>query len=255
MTDADVRPIEHQGASAIAVIFAGGVGSRMGYAKGPKQFMQSVGKPIIIYTLELFQQHEEMDAVYISTVSTHIEHMEKLVQQFDLDKVRKIVPGGTSAHGSIINGLQAAVDDGQPEDSVVLIHDGVRPIVSKSLISRNISETQTAGSSISSIPAFETVCESSDGIVVDTVFNRDNMYILQAPQSFRLGHIYKTNQKAVDDNLVGQFVDQANMMSRYGESINLTLGFRGNVKITIQEDLDWFNYLIETGKYNNLINR
>lgn len=251
MTDNPV--LEDKKSRNIAVIFAGGIGSRMGYKDGPKQFMNSVEKPIIVYTLERFQSHKEVDDIYISTVSTHIDYMQELVEEFNLDKVRKIVPGGDSAHASIINGIEAVYGDGHPEDAILLIHDGVRPIVSHSMISQSIEDTLATGSSVTCVPAYETVCESGDGVVAGNVLDRDKLYILQAPQCFPLGIAYKINQKAIADGLVGTFVDQANMMNKYDQPVNLTEGMRGNVKITVPGDFDYFNYLVESGKYQQII--
>lgn len=240
-------------ARAIAIIFAGGTGSRMGNKDGPKQFMAASGKPLIVYTLELFQKHAGIDAVYISTVRTQIAHMSQLVQDHGLSKVRKVVPGGDTAHASIICALDAAAADGQPDDAVALIHDGVRPVVPLALISQNIRDTLATGSSITCIPAYETVCRAHDGMAGDEVLDRDNLYILQAPQCFRLGHVRRINQRAIDEGRVGSFVDMANMMNRYGEAVNLTHGIRGNIKITVQHDFDYFEYLVRTGKYPHII--
>jgi 2-C-methyl-D-erythritol 4-phosphate cytidylyltransferase len=129
----------------------------------------------------------------------------------------------------------------------------VRPLIPKSLVSQNIDDTLATGSSITSIPAFETVCHSHDGVVADSVLDRDKMFTLQAPQCFKLGHISSINKRAISDHKVGSFVDMANMMSHYGESVNLTQGVRGNIKITVPDDFDYFNYLVESGKYERFI--
>lgn len=237
----------------IVIIFAGGIGSRMGYKDGPKQFMKAAEKPVIVYTLELFQNHEEIDDIYISTVKTHIDYLEELIEEFNINKVRKIVEGGDTAHASIINSLEAIKADKQDDNSTILIHDGVRPIVSKSMISQNIEDVDMTGTSITCIPAYETVCESGDGVTADNVLDRDKLYILQAPQCFRLGDIYETNQLAIKDNTVGEYVDQANLTNHYGKSVNLTEGIRGNIKITVPNDFEYFNYLVEADKYKPII--
>jgi 2-C-methyl-D-erythritol 4-phosphate cytidylyltransferase len=238
----------------IAVIFAGGVGSRMGHPDGPKQFIEVQDKPIIVYTLEHFQNHKNIDAVYVSCLEGHIPQMQKLLGEYSLSKVASVVKGGDSAHASIYNGLQAAMEDPENNGSeAVLIHDGVRPIINNKLIDDNIDSVKKYGSSISSIPAFETVAQSVDGgKTVDRVTARDLMYVLQAPQSFRLEDIHETNRQALEDGLMGTFIDQAHMMNHYGHELHMIDGFRGNVKVTVPLDLTYFNFLVESGKFEEV---
>lgn len=238
----------------IAVIFAGGVGSRMNHPDGPKQFIKVNDKPIIVYTLEHFQNHPGIDAIYISCLQEGLELTERFVREYNLSKVKKVVKGGDSAQESIFNGLTAAIEDEENhEGTCVLIHDGVRPIINNKLINDNIASVQQFGSAISSIPAFETVARSLDsGVTVDNVENRDLMYILQAPQSFRLHDIHAAHQRSIDEGMMGRFIDQAHMMNHYGHDIHMIDGFRGNVKITVPLDLAYFNFLVSSGEFENV---
>ncbi len=238
----------------IVVVFAGGVGSRMGSPNGPKQFMEVRDKAIIVYTLEHFQNHKDIDGIYISCIEGHIPHMKGLMSAHGIDKVRAVVPGGETAQESIYNGLQAAMDDPETTgDETVLIHDGVRPIINNKLIEDNIESVEKYGNAISSIPAFETVAQSVDeGKTVDKVTARDLMYVLQAPQSFRLKDIHATNHQALEDGLMGKFIDQAHMMNYYGNTLHMIDGFRGNVKITVPLDFTYFNFLVESGEFKNV---
>lgn len=237
----------------IAVIFAGGVGTRMGNPNLPKQLMEVEGKPILRYTLELFQEHPTIDGIYLIVAKERVDTIWKLVNDGKLSKVQAVVEGGNSAHESIHNGLKAARADGVDDDAVVLIHDGVRPIISSGLISRNIAQVLELGSAITSIPAYETVAISRDGHQVEAVPNRAEMFALQAPQSFRLGKILAVNDKAADENKIGSFIDQAHLMSFYGEAIHLLQGIRSNIKITVPGDLDHFEFLVNSGKYKEII--
>lgn len=238
----------------IVAIFAGGTGSRMGHPDGPKQFLEVNNKPIIVYTLEHFQNHKDIDAIYISCIDGHIPYMKGLVSTYGLSKVKSIVKGGDSAQESIYNSLQAAVED--PDNSgeeTVMIHDGVRPIINNRLINDNISSVRKYGSAVSSIHAFETVAQSVDeGKTVDRVTARELMYILQAPQSFKLRNIYEINHQALEDGLMGQFIDQAHMMNHYGQELHMIEGFRGNVKITVPLDFAYFKFLVESGEFKNV---
>jgi 2-C-methyl-D-erythritol 4-phosphate cytidylyltransferase len=233
---------------AIAIVFAGGIGSRMTKVQQPKQFQAVEGKPIMAHTLEHFQQHAEVSAIYISCVATHIEQAWALVRSYGFDKVRDIVPGGTSAQESIYNAMRSASGDGLGEDTITLVHDGVRPLINGQLISRNIETACESGNAITAIPCFETVARSiDDAATVETVTKRDEMYILQAPQTFPLGLALRTNARSVEEGLLGSFVDQAQLMKHYGEKLHLVSGFRGNVKLTTDLDLLQFELLASSG--------
>lgn len=241
-------------AGAVAVVFAGGVGSRMKRAEQPKQFVLVEGKPILVRTLEHFQSHPEISAVYLSCIASHLDDAWALVRSFGLDKVRRIVCGGASAQESIYNGLRSAADDGVAQDAVVLVHDGVRPLINAPLISRNIAMVRARGNGITAIPCFETTARSVDGaLTVEHVTRREEMHVLQAPQGFRLGTACELNARAVADGLLGTFVDQAQLHKHYGKELHLVRGFRGNVKITTELDLLQYRLLASTGHLVSVI--
>ena len=127
----------------IAIIFAGGSGVRMG-AGIPKQFLVINGKPVIVHTLQLFQYHDEIDKIYISVLEDYIGYMKELVDEYRLHKTASIIPGGDTAQDSIYNALKKAESE-NPPDSIVLLHDGVRPFVSYEVISENIAGVKEIG--------------------------------------------------------------------------------------------------------------
>ena len=129
----------------IGVIFAGGVGKRMNSRVKPKQFIDVYGKPIIIHTLELFENHPEIDAIAVACLEDWIPYLQELLEKFNIKKVKKIVPGGASGQESIYNGLKAAEDIAQGEKSIVLIHDGVRPLINEKTITDNIESVRKHG--------------------------------------------------------------------------------------------------------------
>jgi len=239
---------------AIAIVFAGGIGSRMKKVEQPKQFQPVEGKPILVHTLEHFQEHSDVGSIYISCVASHLDDAWALVRDYGIDKVRTIVPGGASAQESIYNGLRSASADGVPDEAVVLVHDGVRPLINQELITRNIETARQQGNAITAIPCFETVARSVDfAATIESVPRRDEMHILQAPQTFPLGLARRLNARSVEDGLLGSFVDQAQMMEHYGEKLNLVQGFRGNVKITTDLDLLQFELLVSSGHLATVI--
>ncbi len=217
-------------------------------AEVPKQFRVVEGRPILVRTLEHFQRHEDVDGIYLSCLSAYVEHAVSLVQQFGLTKVRGITPGGETSQHSIFNALRYAVEDGVPDETIALIHDGVRPVINPGLISANVRSAEQYGSAITAIPCFETVAVSLDGAcTVDAVPSRQLMHVLQAPQTFRLGEAYRMNARSLDEGLIGTFVDQAHLMNHYGRRLHMVPGLRGNVKITTDFDLLGFRLMVEAG--------
>ena len=148
----------------IGVIFAGGVGSRMHSKDRPKQFLDIYNKPIIVHTIEHFQNSEDIDSIVVVCIEGWIDYMNQLVYQYRLNKVKKIVPGGKTGQLSIYNGLIAAQEIARDEENIVLIHDGVRPLINEELIKRNIQDVKDYGSSITS------------GIVKETIVDNGNEY-------------------------------------------------------------------------------
>lgn len=235
-------------ADAIAIIFAGGLGSRMAHAPLPKQFVEVAGKAVLVHTLEHFQRHCGVRAAYVACLPAYVDHAWDLVRRFGLDKVKAITPGGETAQHSIFNAMKAALADGAAEDAAALIHDGVRPVISAALISQNIATADRHGSAITAIPCFETIAMSLDGAeTVSSVTQRELMYVLQAPQTFRLGEAYRVNMQSLTDGLLGKFVDQAHLMKHYGKALHMVPGFRGNVKLTTDFDLLQFQLLVKSG--------
>lgn len=220
----------------IAIIFAGGSGTRMRIHGLPKQFLKVDGKTVIIKTLENFEIHEDIDKIYIACKQEWIDYLKEEIDNSNIKKVAKIVPGGETGQDSIYNALKAAKKE-NPADSIVLIHDGVRPFISHDLISRNIEDVKKYGSSITSTPCYETAIMSSDGINVEDVPRRDIMYTAQAPQCFYLGNILEVHElvrKKIQK--YDGIVDSCNLMRNNGYDVHITIGPRNNVKVTTPSD-------------------
>lgn len=230
----------------IAIIFAGGTGQRCETGTNiPKQFIEVLGKPIIIHTLDIFQNHPEIDKIYIAIHPDYKSYMEELVQIHELTKVKGIVNGGASGQESIYNALLLAKEENFPDD-IVLIHDGVRPIVDNSVISKNIEYVKKYGSAITCTNCHETVLISTDGITPVFVPFRHNTYTAQAPQSFRLSEIldahYALHQRPEPyENMI----DSCTIFDYLGRKLFMVQGNRGNIKITTKEDLHILKALIE----------
>lgn len=228
----------------IAIIFAGGSGVRMG-AGVPKQFLEINGKPIIVHTLQLFQYHEMIDKIYISVLQDYIPYMKELVEEYRLSKVADVISGGETAQDSIYNALKKAESE-NPEDSIVLLHDGVRPFVSYEVISNNIKSVKEKGNAITCTPCFETIMVSKDGKHVDSVPYRKETFAAQAPQSFYLKDIIAAHDVVRNtESRYENMVDACTIIRSIGMEAHMVEGNRGNIKVTTPEDVYTFRALLQ----------
>lgn len=228
----------------IAIIFAGGSGVRMG-AGVPKQFLEINGKPIIIHTLQLFQYHDQIDKIYISVLADYIPYMRELVDEYRLSKVAEVIGGGETAQDSIYNALKKAENE-NPQDSIVLLHDGVRPFVSYEVISDNIRSVEEKGNGITCTPCYETIMISKDGGHVDSVPYRKETFAAQAPQSFYLKDIIAAHDAVRrTDTRYENMVDACTIIRSLGMEAHMVEGNRGNIKVTTPEDVYMFRALLQ----------
>lgn len=227
----------------IALVFAGGVGARMG-ASVPKQFLELNGKPILAHVLDLFERHKRIDGIYLVVAPENTACAADLASRHGITKLRRVVAGGSSAQDSIYNGLRALAED-VPADTVVLIHDGVRPYVESEVITANIDAALKYGNAVTYTPCFETILISSDGRTVDKMPFRRESYTAQAPQTFRLGDILSAHDAIRGrDGGYTDMIDQATICHTLGIAINLVPGNRGNIKVTTPEDLSMLGALL-----------
>ena len=225
----------------IAIIFAGGVGSRMGGNAVPKQFLRVDDVPIIVHTLQIFQNHDDIDKIYIAMLESYIPKMKRLVKIYDLSKVCAIVPGGATGQDSIYNALTKAAEE-NPADSIVLIHDGVRPILTEQVITNNIEGVRDFGSAITTIPCTETIVVSHDGLSSISIPPRKDLYKAQAPQSFILQDIIDAhNQVRNTPERYDNLVDSCSIYFKLNKPLHFVQGNLGNLKVTTPNDF----YIIE----------
>lgn len=223
----------------IAIIFAGGIGQRLnnGENSTPKQFLKINDKPIIIRTLELFQTHKDIDKIYISIHPDYDEYMQELVKYYYITKTAGIVNGGKTGQESIYNALKLAQKE-NPQDSIVLIHDGVRPNITEEVITKNIECTKKNGNAITCTSCFETILISENGINPEHVPYRKDTYAAQAPQTFHLGEVIEAHEitRKTNPNYT-DIVDTCTLYKTLNKKTFMVKGNRGNIKITTIEDL------------------
>lgn len=234
-----------------ALIFAGGTGQRMNSRTKPKQFLEVHGKPIIVYTMEQFQQHPEIDAIVVVCLESWIPYCKDLIFCYQLNKVLAVVPGGDSGQSSIYQGLlqlQATV----PEDSIVLIHDGVRPLIQGETISACIQCVKEHGSAITTAPAIETITVGSSDGRVGEIVDRSRCQMAKAPQCFYLRDIIKAHNCARMEGR-NDFIDSASIMRYYGYDLYSVVGGQENIKITTPNDYYMFRAILEARESSQIL--
>lgn len=220
----------------IAIVFAGGVGARMG-ASVPKQFLELNGKPVLAHTLALFQDHPLIDEIVLAVAPEYFDDCRALAAKYGVTKPLTLAESGDSAQASIYSGLKAAAAK-HPPKTVVLLHDGVRPYVLPEVIAANIEAVEKFGNAVTYTPCYETIVLSKDGSTISAMPYRRESYTAQAPQSFRLGDILAAHER-IRQRPEGytDMVDQATICWTLGIPLHLVPGNRGNVKITTPEDI------------------
>lgn len=227
-----------------AVIFAGGVGQRMNTASLPKQFLQVHGKPIIVHTIEKFQMCREIDKIVVVCVAEYLDYMQELKARYKLEKIFAIVPGGKNGQESIYRGLSAiAANPALQKEDIVLIHDGVRPVIDAETLRNNIQCVRENGTCVTVAKAIETILVLENDRVGEVV-DRSKCYLGRAPQSFRFKDIYEAHQKAIALNRM-DFIDSAMMMEFFGYEIHTVIGPVNNIKITTPMDYYMFKAMLD----------
>ena len=219
----------------IGVIFAGGVGTRMRSKDTPKQFLRVHDKPIIIHTLEHFENNTDVDAVVIACVEEWIPHLRNLLYTYRIEKVKKVVKGGATGQLSIYNGLLAAKEIAGSENAIVLIHDGVRPLINAELLTKNIECVRNNGSSVTASVVKETIVVADENGKVLQVPSREQSRVAKAPQCFWLNDILSAHNRALRENKTN-YIDSCTLMQHYGYSLFMVDGPYENIKITTPDD-------------------
>ena len=218
-----------------AVIFAGGIGQRMKSIDIPKQFLEIEGKPIIVRTMEHFSNHPMVDHMVVVCVENWRDELKRDIERFGIKKVIATVPGGASGHQSIHNGLVEVDKIAQPDD-IVLICDGVRPMLSEQLITQCIEDARKYGSAVPVTPSIDSVLYSEDGENCNKNYTRKKMFITQAPQGYTMEKIMWAHGEAEKRGM--DPVSSGELLIELGETIHIFQGIRENIKVTTPEDLE-----------------
>jgi len=226
----------------IALIIAGGSGARM-HQDIPKQFLTVNEKPVIVYTLEAFQKHAEIDVIAVVCIEGWDQVLWAYANQFNITKLKYIVPGGKNGQDSIRNGVYEIEKHYAPDD-IVLIHDAIRPMVSAEIISDCIVKTRKYGCAIATIPCAEAMMQTDDGIYSTGSYPRNNLKRTQTPQGFPIGKICDLHRRALEAGITNS-VASCTLMIEMGEQVYFSTGSEKNIKLTTVEDIDIFKALLE----------
>lgn len=220
------------------IIIAGGVGSRLG-AKVPKQFVEVLGKPIIAYTMDHFQNHPEIDGIELVCVDGYQEHLKEIADKYGITKVMKIVKGGSEYERSIMNGVAGLEGIAQPDD-VVMVHWAASPFINEEMITDNIRVCKEKGNAITASYSY-LLYGTNDGDCAKNNINRDSFMTLSAPQSF-LYKVITDIYKKVEEKDMFSYVEAHTpaFMEELGIPIFFSKGSHTNIKITEKEDVDLF---------------
>lgn len=221
-----------------AIILAGGVGSRFG-ADRPKQFVEVLGKPILVYTIEIFQNHPEIDAIEVVCVKSHIDYLKELVEKYNLTKVKWITEGGKEFQHSVINGINNLNDKIEDED-IVLVQYGASPFVTDDIITDAIRVCKEKGNSSPAMSSL-LLLGNNEGDKSTKWIDRDKVLVLNTPQCFKFSYITQLYQEAIEKDLIDKVPPHtAPLMYHMGREIYLSKSNQFNLKITNKEDLEIF---------------
>lgn len=232
-----------------ALIIAAGSGQRM-HMSTPKQFLEVEGKPILVHTLERFQKHPMIDAILVVTLAERVEEVRGWAESRRLSKLRWVVSGGATGQESIRNGVFELARH-LSQDDIVLVHDGIRPMVSDRIVSDSIETCRNFGNAITVLPSADALCRSKDGLVSEELAERSELWRTQTPQAVPLGTLVRAHEAALArgwTNIVATFA----LLIKLGIPIHFSRGSETNVKITTRGDLSIFKALLALERKGDL---
>lgn len=227
--------------SNVALLIAGGSGARM-HQNIPKQFLTVNERPVIVYTLEAFQKHADIDAIAVVCIEGWEQVLWAYANQFNITKLKYVIPGGKNGQDSIRNGVYE-LEKHYNADDIVLIHDAIRPMVSEEIISDCIVKVKQYGCAIATIPCAEAMLQTEDSVVSTGSYPRNNLKRTQTPQGFPIGKICDLHRRALEAGITNS-VASCTLMIEMGEQVHFSAGSEKNIKLTTVEDIDIFKALL-----------
>lgn len=240
----------------IAVILAGGVGSRVG-ADRPKQFVEVLGKPVLAYTIEVFQKHPEIDAIEVVCHKSWRDYLKKMAEEYGFDKVKWVADGGDTFQKSVLNGVNY-LEDKISRDDIILVHFGASPFITEDIITDCIRVCEKKGNAISTVDYFllSGVKHSLKSVddpenFTEEYIDRDTVACMNSPHAFNYGFIKDIYDEAVETGVINEVEPHTTtLMYKMGKRIYFAKGSQTNVKITRKEDFELFEgYVMQKREY------
>jgi len=225
----------------IALILAGGCGSRT-EQDIPKQFMNIYDKPLIIYTLENFERHPDIDGIVVVCLDGWHEVLKAYARQYGITKLKHVISGGEDGQKSTQKGIES-LKDICTEDDVVMVHDAIRPFITEEVITDAITKCKQKGSGLSAVRCQETIVRTDDGISGNEGIARAEIMRVQTPQAYKYGKALWAYEEADRQGITGEVYINT-LMLRLGETVYFSKGTEKNVKITTIDDLEVFKALL-----------
>lgn len=233
----------------IAVIIAGGSGQRMGQDI-PKQFINVYDKPVLIYTLEGFQKHPQIDAIEVVCIDGWHDIVWAYAKQFNITKLKWIISGGETSQESIRNAV-FYLEDKCDKDDTIIIHDGIRPLVDETVLSDVIVKCEKYGNGVTSLPYNEQIFVADDEVSTIQYIPRETLRRVSTPQAYKFGKLDWAYHEAFEKGIGIQKSAYANtMMVELGERLYFAAGSDKNIKLTTKDDLEMFKAYLNTEKAN-----
>lgn len=224
----------------IAVLLAGGIDPTF-KMDIPKQFVNVYNRPIIVYTMEIFQKHPEIDAIMVACLKGWENMVTAYAKQFNIDKLKWVISGGVSGQETSKIAADILMEN-YKEDDIVILHDAIRPMVTNEIISDSIYTCKKKGMGVASVISMDNVMMTDDGINGKLSISRYAFRRIQTPQTYRLGELYEAHEEALKKGIKGEN-DTNNMISRLGRKVTLSKGSDTNLKINTVEDVEMFKAL------------
>ena len=223
----------------VAIVIAGGVGKRMGQ-EIPKQFISVYGKPVLFYTLEGFQKHPMVDAIELVCIDSWIGAADTYARQYGITKLKWIIPGGETGQESIRNGVYN-LEKECSRDDVIVIHDGIRPLVDESVLTDVIVKCTRYGNAVTAMPYNEQIFVADDDVSTVSYIPRETLRRVSTPQAYRFGKLDWAYHEAFEKKIGIYGSAYTNtMMVELGERLYFAAGSEKNIKLTTQDDLEVF---------------
>lgn len=229
----------------IALLTAGGIGNRMGQNM-PKQFMTIDNKPVIVYTMEAFQKSSKIDAIAVVCLDGWDVVLQAYANHYGISKLKWIFRGGRSNQESIGNGIKGLKEQGCSDNDIVLVHDGVRPLVSDQIIEDNIDVAERFGYAVTGLQCKEVIMKLEDDCVKGIELKRENLIRTQTPHTYRLGTLLNAHEKAKELNI--DTAASCELLAALGcsEQHWVKGSEKNGLKLTNVEDIELFKALINT---------